>query len=522
MPDIIKPIQQLVNAAAAEIASKTVPKDEPVISVSTRTSRASFVYERMRNAVDYKEEHLVRRTAIERILRRMISAGARDNIAENLINELIHARYLPNNAIRQTRLQELDKVFDKYFLLLGFRPLHDIDSSRSLSGWVLSIMASEIDEFLVPPYIMHASINAMYDVMSREIHLEEPIDPADRAKQTYLAASRTLYHNDDNLRFHAFLLYYPEWKQADAGLIKEVGANLETSRTRIETDLNHPIKEKLNAVMRKHVVYFTVLTEIIARQPQLAWQAMQSETEFIEKIRLACAEHYRLVRRRLRRSIGRSVIYLVLTKFLLAFILEIPVEFFLLKRYDLVPLAINLVFPPSLLTIIALSTKIPDEANTKLITAGIMNIIHGRTEMIQVAKTKPRGLFTRFLFVLLYTLLFLVSFGLLISGLNWLNFSLVGMFIFLLFLSLVSLFAFRIRRNTQELIITPPKTGLIRSLWGFMTIPILHAGKWMSGKFAQINIFIFILDFVIEAPFKSVVKITEEWMSYVHEKKDEI
>ena len=44
----------------------------------------------------------------------------------------------------------------------------------------------------------------------------------------------------------------------------------------------------------------------------------------------------------------------------------------------------------------------------------------------------------------------------------------------------------------------------------------------MSEKFSKINVFIFVLDFVIEAPFKSFMKITEEWMDYVHEKKEEI
>ncbi|MEK7165167.1 MAG: hypothetical protein AAB779_04430, partial [Patescibacteria group bacterium] len=131
MPDIIQPIQQLIQAALAEQKSKLIPRDEPVISISTRTSRASFVYERMRNAVDYKEEHLVRRTAIERILRRMISNNERKNIAENLTHELIHARYLPNDAIPQRRLVELDKILDKYFWLLGVAPSQEILSSKS-------------------------------------------------------------------------------------------------------------------------------------------------------------------------------------------------------------------------------------------------------------------------------------------------------------------------------------------------------------------------------------------------------
>jgi len=522
MPSVIQPIQNLIAAARAEHEFKIVHKDEPVISISTRTSRASFVYERMRNAVDYKEEHLIRRTAIERILKRMIGSGETKNLGENLAHELIHARYLPNNAIPLKKLGELEHILDKYFMLLGLAPLPEIISSKTLPGWILGLMASEIDEFLLPPYTMHASINAMFEVMNREIHIEEPIEPSERAKQIYLAVSRTLYHNDDNLKYHLFLIYYPAWRTADTSLVREVGENLKSIRSRIEADLDHPFREKLITMMRKHVVYFTILTEIIAKNPETASVALQSDDRFSELITEACNAHYRAARGKLRRSITRSVIYLLLTKFLIALVLEIPFEYWLLRRYDVVPLVINLVFPPSLLTITALSTRMPDDENTKIITRNILTIIHGQTEVIQIPKTKRQKIVLQIIFVVFYSALFGVSFGLLIYGLNWLNFTVVSMLVFLLFLSLVSLFAYRIRRLSQELIVTPPKSGLIRALWSFMTIPILHAGKWMSGKFAQLNIFIFILDFVIEAPFKSFIKITEDWMNYVNEKKDEI
>lgn len=524
MSNVILSIQNLIAAAEAEQQARMVPRNEPLISITTRTSRVSFVYERMRNAVDYKEEHLLRRTAIARIIRRLIGAhAARPNIPETLVHELIHARYLPNNAIPQKKLGELEKIFNKYWLLLGIAPEQDIANPKTLAGWTLGIMASEIDEFLVPPYLMHAAINHMYEVMERQLHLEDIIGANERKKQIYLGSSRALYHNEDNLNYHLFLMYYPDWRGGAAvGLIREVTAALPALRRQIDSDLNHWIREKLNAVMRKQVVYFSILTEIIAANPQSAQEALEANSDFADKITAACEEHYREARRKLGRSIVRSVVYLLLTKFLLALILEIPVEWWLLSHLDPLPLLINLVFPPGLLAVIALSTKIPDSANTKIILRGILNIIHGRTDMIQISKTKPRRLWLSTVFVILYAALFGLSFGLLVYLLRALSFTAVSMLVFLLFLSLVSLFAYRIRVRNQELIVTPPKTGFIRSLWAFLTIPILQAGKWLSGKFAQINIFIFILDFVIEAPFKSFVKIMEDWMNFVQEKKEEI
>jgi len=523
MPTIIEPIQQLITAATEEKRFQRLDPNEPKISIPTRAAVASFIYERMRAAVDYKEEHLIRRNAIERMLRRMLSQGKRENIAENLVHELIHARYLPNNTIPQRKIAQLESIFEKYFTLLGFSQIKDVVKKNTMPGFMLGVMATEVDEFLVPPFVMHASINAMYEVMNHRIHIEDAIEPEERAKQIYIAASRSLYKNDnDTLAFHLMLLYYPHWRDADSKMIREVGTNLEDVRTKILKDLNHPLKEKVTPLLRKNVAYFVILRDIIVSDPEGSWHDIREGSAFPERISARCEQNYKASRASLHRSITRSIIYLVVTKFLIFLVLEIPVDYFIRKQFDLIPIAINLLFPPSLLAIVALSTKLPDEQNTQLIIERINTIMHGKGDLIQIAKSRSRSVVLNLIFVLLYGVLFALSFGLLIFGLQFLKFTVVSVFIFLFFLSLVPLFAYRIRLTSQELIVTPPKKGLLRGLWSFFTLPVLQAGKWMSTRFAHINVFIFALDFIIEAPFKAFIKVIEDWMDYVHEKKEEI
>ena len=52
--------------------------------------------------------------------------------------------------------------------------------------------------------------------------------------------------------------------------------------------------------------------------------------------------------------------------------------------------------------------------------------------------------------------------------------------------------------------------------------PIVAVGKWLTEKFSRINVFVFVLDFIIEAPFKIFVDIAEQWTKYVKERKEEI
>jgi len=66
------------------------------------------------------------------------------------------------------------------------------------------------------------------------------------------------------------------------------------------------------------------------------------------------------------------------------------------------------------------------------------------------------------------------------------------------------------------------KENILSFFSDFFYVPIVSAGKWISEKFDKVNVFVFILDFIIEAPFKIFVEIAEEWTKYVKERKDEI
>ncbi|MCX6799810.1 MAG: hypothetical protein NT091_01545 [Candidatus Falkowbacteria bacterium] len=81
---------------------KTVDEDIPRIKVSSFLSKMAFYYEKIRNSVDYKEDHLLRKNAVERILKReIIIEGSlkkidSEKISKNILTELIRAGYLPN------------------------------------------------------------------------------------------------------------------------------------------------------------------------------------------------------------------------------------------------------------------------------------------------------------------------------------------------------------------------------------------------------------------------------------------
>ncbi len=111
-PDIVKLYQNLDRIYKRK---KAIKEDENKIEVEDITSRVTFVYEKLRNSVDFKEAHLLRRFAIERNLRRRLFVETlKPQIAKNLIEDLIRSRYLPNNAIPEAMIVEVAKVIKKY------------------------------------------------------------------------------------------------------------------------------------------------------------------------------------------------------------------------------------------------------------------------------------------------------------------------------------------------------------------------------------------------------------------------
>jgi hypothetical protein len=87
-------------------------------------------------------------------------------------------------------------------------------------------------------------------------------------------------------------------------------------------------------------------------------------------------------------------------------------------------------------------------------------------------------------------------------------------------LAFVSFFSIITTRGVKELIVVERKENLLTFLLDLFYMPIILIGKWLSNNVSKVNIFIFIFDFIIEAPFKVLVEIADDWTKYVKERKD--
>ncbi|OGL63997.1 hypothetical protein A2839_03940 [Candidatus Uhrbacteria bacterium RIFCSPHIGHO2_01_FULL_47_10] len=184
----------------------------------------------------------------------------------------------------------------------------------------------------------------------------------------------------------------------------------------------------------------------------------------------------------------------------------------------------NILFPPFLLALIGLSVRIPEKKNTADILDELHAFLGMGEETTFVFKQKNQRAFgvLWWIFHTLYAVAFFGVTALIVSFLRQFGFNSLSTGFFIFFLSLVAYFGIRIRNTRRELLLIENHRGFFLILGDILFLPIVRVGRWISMRAPRVNIFLFFFDFIIEAPFKALVEIIENWLAFLREKREEI
>ena len=78
------------------------------------------------------------------------------------------------------------------------------------------------------------------------------------------------------------------------------------------------------------------------------------------------------------------------------------------------------------------------------------------------------------------------------------------------------------RWESQELTVSKHGGGIVGHMLSIFTMPFINLGAWLSSGLSQINIFMFILDVIIDAPLMTLVGAIEEWSQFMQRKEEEV
>ncbi|MFA5136875.1 MAG: hypothetical protein WC489_05820 [Patescibacteria group bacterium] len=512
------------------IKKKPRPDELSAINVSQTVSLFALIYERLRNAIEYREDHLIRRAAIERIIKRrlMLNPDGKGE-SENMLRELLWARYFPNNSLGGQDLINIQNIIDKYILVrksvISGRP---VDTQQYLSEFLIQMLTCEIEEALSPEEASKfASFTFfIFQVLRNKIKIEGL--SSDQKDAYFLAALEKSYRKSDKpyQRYHLFTTFYQSIHEYSVKELQNLAEKIPEITKKIDETLNNPYVDNLVRYTRKQLPPFLILFSIIQEKFKNIASILTSKTRLWTTVDLTCREKYQQLGTRIRKLAIRSFIYIFLTKMLFALILEVPVSGYIYGDVNYTSVIINSVFPPILMLIIISFFRIPGEDNTKNIFNRIIHVIDKNTQFetsisYMPKKSRVKKPMLIFGFTIFYSLTFIVTLSLIYEILLLLDFNIISMAVFIFFVSIVTFFSYRIKQIVN-LYMLKEKEGVLTPIIDFFFMPVLSIGKFFSGGLARLNFLIFVLDFLIEAPFKLIFEVVEEWISFVRKRKEEI
>jgi len=524
-------IKDLYQRLQAIDRQKAYSDDVTKLEVDEIASRLATLYEQIRNTIDYKEDYLLRRFAMERLIRRQLLSGHLDpKIARRMLEELIRGHYLPNESLPETIVNDVEVILEKYSYLLALLAERDYPSEdkKSYQDWLVSILVCEIDLFLSPEYKNDALIEAAYQFVKDRVKVRgQGLSIREKNIQVYIAIHRDLVISDNAIiSFHLFQLYFPDWTaKSDRRLVQYVADKFPAIFTGIKQHLAYRHQAKIKTALRKELAVFKVLKNIIFDDNLNLTEIIASPEKFKIQVNKSLSSLNNKIRTKITRGSFRAIFYIFLTKMILALMLEYPYDLLVVKHVNYTTLGINILFPPILMFLMALSVRMPGATSQTAIAERAMSYVYGEPEnktLILLRNPRPRGPLFSFILYLIYLVLYGFVFGGIIYYLRKFGFNLLSGGLFIFFVTAVSFFAVRIRQQAKEFNVIHQREGLIAFLLNFFSLPIIKLGALLSSSISRINILIFLFDFVLEAPFKLFVALLENIFGYVKEKREEV
>jgi hypothetical protein len=483
----------------------------------------------MKGIVDWKEEHLLRKRAIERTLkRRIIFQKENKEMAEPLILELIRSGHFPNDGIPEYKIQKIQKIINKYFFIFENCPQKLQKEKLELQNWLIDIASFEIEKTLSPSPEEESLIEYMTSIMAEKIKIqreEKKINEDEKNIQIYIAVQKSLFKFDEStITYYLLSKKYPEWQNLSASspLLSEIAQTIYLVKQNIEKELNHPLSIKFLKICEKYNTPYLILGDIISENPNDSTENLENTEVLESKAKESYNQRLKKLKSRLRRAAVYSTISIFITKVAIAIAIEVPIDR-LIGDFTSLSLMINILFPPFLMFLLVASIRPPSEENFERVMMEVTKIVYQREkqDIYTLKIPEKRGGILNFVILFIFGLAFLVSFGVIIKILQELNFGALSMIIFVFFVSTISFLGVKIRERSKELTIKEERDTFLDSLFDFFTLPVIRTGSWFSEKLSRLNIAL-IISALIDMPLLTFVQFLEQWRYFLKEKKDEI
>ena len=466
-------------------------------------SQIARIYEVARNALEYRAQHLVRRAAIERILKRqMVFDQNALRLTAQLRQELQWARYISYAELERVNWSRIEDIITKH-------------ASENIPdhSWLVGLISAEIEDEINPnPDYNRFTYFAFHSL--RQIIKTEEID----LDLLLFVAVDKLYTQSDEQQI-SFHLYQLISSQAPGNVLAETYRQFHLARS-------NPLLNPLIAVVRKHIGPLVLIRDMYFADPAKFGNLLQDEPAFKTEAGQVLVKQLSLMQGRINTATFRSLLYIFLTKMLLGIGVEVPVELAIKGKIIYPILAVNLLAPVVIMWLLTLNIKLTSGSQRQLLIDRSWQIMSDFSskpldnDFIYSLRQNSSALVLG-LFYGLYTLLFGLVYWAIYRLLSVIGFSFLNVVVFIFFGGIVSFFAVFIRQNSQVYQYKRHHTGKT-GLLDLLMLPFVVLGSWVNKGVSRLNFLAFFFDFILEAPIKLLLKVLDGWAQFLSFKRDEV
>ncbi len=524
-------IKKLIKSHQEVADRLVIDYSKPQIRVSKLASILSVSYESFRNVIEQADEHLYRKRALKRILKRSkaFKLTSPFSFSERLLKETVSAKYLHGVPIPIAKKKQIANTVAKYVLFARY--FMEVKRNKRIKSNVIedlyTLCAVELDKILFPLYhTSDALINLQYNFLDGSgLIRSEDLPPELESLQTYIACCRANAKFDDELIFYnLFLFRFPFWEKATKEQLRFAASNFSKCTKELHSYIKYkPTKKRFKEIVRQSIP-FRILDKVIAKNVSNAEEVLSNKDTLSTEIETICKDEYSKNQSKLNRTIVGSIIYIFVTKLLLALFIEVPYELQIHGRINIITMAINIIFPTLTMFVVANSFSIPSDSNTKKIKEMVLSIVSKEEgddktafEIEQLLGKSSRRIITA-----IYSTIGFIFLAFIIWILYLIGYNFIGMVIFVVFFSTIFFVASRIRNTASELKVITTNPGIFAPFIDLFSLPVLLIGKTFVENASRFNLFVFLMDNFMEKPFKLAIFNIDKWNEYLREAKEEL
>lgn len=474
-------------------------------------------YEQLRNAAEYAEEHVLLQRAIRRFYRRLFLLRDPKRVeasGEDLIIELTHAGYLPNDVVSESDVQAISRAAVNYYQ--AYEVLHrrkDVTYEQA-DQWTYELLAVEVEWRLNDNSQLQSFTQFAQSYFSETIEYDQLFNskPDSADISLYVAIHRALLKSDDAALRLGLL---KRFRQDPSNLDEYV-----TTSRKIDEVLRSPVTEKLFRLVDRRGAPLRVLRHMVDEHGDID-HLIRDREQLLHAFEKQVSNDYLSINKKINQGIIKSVIFLVITKFLIGIAIEVPYDYAVFGMILWVPLIINLFFPPFYMILLRATMMLPGSANTTRLVEQIDRMLYESDQPKQLVKKPNQEFGTGYNVV--YGVLFAAVFGG-VALLLWqvFDFDLMHLLIFFVFLSAASFLGFRLSRMIRELESIETHQNGVTLVRDFLYMPFVVVGRFISDKYSKVNVVALALDMLIELPLKTILRLVRQWAAFISAKKDQL